>query len=365
MRDLMTKLKELFPNSNININEIDILIESGILHENHEIEITDIDNYITGKSKTAKKKEKRKQNMKIVSELVSFLNSGRGVGLLFLGLAEINGRIIKKGVKSLKNKEQIRSIIYSNIGSIPQNIKNFKLDVFSIEYNDSNIFIIEVENNDLDCVFYSKIENIAFERQGDECKSINLLDFLEILAKKNHARVFVSFNKKQITEDKYILDVIQYNEGLEPGMYLTTKLSFSSLEKIEFSASHVINKWKDHIIEIKDHKIFEDGKVIAENASGPFTLRSHDNSKKVEGEKIFKSVFFGHSAYPPNSILAYPGMSPILGTLKIEKKDFEIFIDVEVFERKGKTQQEFFLKSKDSEIELIETYKSFKPYLQI
>ncbi|KAF5034094.1 hypothetical protein DSECCO2_599790 [anaerobic digester metagenome] len=58
-------------------------------------------------------------------------------------------------------------------------------------------------------------------------------------------------------------------------------------------------------------------------------------------------------------------MSPILGNLKIEKKDFEIFIDVEVFERRGKTQQEFFLKSKNGAIELIETYRSFKPYLQI
>ena len=361
----MTKLNELFPNSIITINEIDKLIESGVLHENHEIELTDIDNYITGKSKTTRKKEKRNQNKKIVSELVSFLNSGRGIGILFLGLAEINGNIIKKGVKSLKNKEQIRSIIYNNIGSIPSNIKNFKLDVFSIEFNDSNIFIIEVENNDLDCVFYSKIENIAFERQGDECKSINLPDFLEILAKKNHARVFIRFNQQQITEDKYILDVIQFNEGLEPGMYLTTKLSFSSIEKIEYLPSNGINKWKDYITEIKDDKIFENGNLIVENASGPFTLRSNDNSKKIEGEKIIKSVFFGYGGYPPNTILAYPGMSPILGNLKIEKKDFEIFIDVEVFERRGKTQQEFFLKSKNGAIELIETYRSFKPYLQI
>ena len=53
----MTKLNELFPNSIITINEIDKLIESGVLHENHEIELTDIDNYITGKSKTTRKKE--------------------------------------------------------------------------------------------------------------------------------------------------------------------------------------------------------------------------------------------------------------------------------------------------------------------
>lgn len=363
----MTKLNEIFPDTNsITISEIEGLINSGILHENHEIELTDIDNYITGKSQNQKKKEKKKQKIKIVSEIISFLNSGRGIGVLFLGLAEINGEIVPKGVKSFKNKEQIRSIVYNNIGSIPSNIKNFKLDIITIEHKDANIFIIDVENNDLDCIFYSKIDNLSYERRGEECKSISLPDFLEVLAQKNHARLYAHFEETEINDDFYTFQVTLSNNGLEPGMYVTTKITTVSIEKIEFSSKYII-KSREHILEIKNDKLVRNSKIIGEieqldtliwNSQG-------DNSIKIEGKQIFNWIFFGTAGSPPKSDLVYPGMNHIFGSLTIEKKDFEILFCIETYEKKGKTNQEFLIKSKNGKIEILEIFRSFKPYLRI
>lgn len=362
----MTKINEIFPDSNeITISDIDDLKDSGILHENHEIEFTDIDKYITKKSKTGKKEQKLKQNRKIVSELISFLNSGRGVGLLILGLAEIDDKIVKKSVNTLKTKEQIRSIIYSNIGSIPSKIKNFKLDIIPIEYNNGNIFIIGVENNDLDCIFYSKIDNIAYERQGDECTSINLPDFLEVLAHKNHARVFTEFKEKTISDDSYSFKILLNNEGLEPGIYVTTKMIISTVEEVIYSIDGGIKKTLDNVMEINNNKVIKNGKIVGDTTSGQLTYEAYKNATILKGNKILESVFFGAAGYPPTTLLVYPGLPPVMGTLTIEKKDFEMFIHVLNYEKRGSTKQEFFIKSKHDEIDILETQRTFKPYLKL
>lgn len=364
----LIKLEEIFGNkSEIKISDIDDIKNSGILHENHEIELTDIDDYISAKSKTKRKKQRKNQNIKIISELISFLNSGRGVGLLFLGLAEINGEILNKGVKTLKNKEQIRSIIIDNIKSIPSTTKSFKLDIIPVDYNDNKIFIVEVENTDLDCIFYSRIENIAYERQGDQCKSISLPDFLEIIAKKNHARLFALF-KNESDEKSYILTILLSNIGLEPGMNVTTKISTASNQKIEHSCKYLV-KSREHITEIKNKKILYDGKItheISDETVNWLMFKSHgENSIQIIGEKIYYCILFGNAGTPPQSDLVYPGMNHILGDLILEKKDFQMVISIETYEIRGRTQQEFSLTSKDNEIRILETYRNFKPYLTI
>jgi len=354
----MTKLNEVFSkNSGITVSDID-KIETGFLHENHEIEITDIDNYIADRSKPATKKERKTQNRKIVSELISFLNSSRGVGLLFLGFAEINGKIVKKGVKSIKTKEQIRSIIYSNIGSIPSNIKNFKLDVIPIEYNEGNIFIIEVENNDLDCIFYSKIDNLSYERRGDECKSISLPDFLESLARKNHARVFTKFIERKSDENNYFIDINFSNEGNEPGIHILGEIKLFILGDILISLPDKIYDKHDFTYDINDLK--NDKNFDKNNTE--LSVFTSDNVN-LTGPKIRKITFYLKSGFPPSSILSYPHLQSHMGQLKIEKKDLKMIITTKIYEKKGQTSQEFYLSSENEKFEIIETNKIFKSYL--
>jgi len=361
----MTKLNEVFSkDSGITISDIN-KIETGILHENHEIEITDIDNYIADRSKPATKKERKNQNRKIVSELISFLNSGRGVGLLFLGLAEINGKIDKKGVKSIKTKEQIRSIIYSNIGSIPSNIKNFKLDVIPVEYKDGNIFIIEVENNDLDCVFYSKMDNLSYERRGDECKSISLPDFLELLAKKNHSRIFTKFEETLPRDDSYVFNIIYINEGIEPGMYISTQFLITSIDDVPFSfEGSDIHKYEDSLVELKNNKLIENGKIIEEDLK-ELNIALPSNTMAINCKKYKKSNYNGRLGYPPNTIPVYPGLQVSKGQLIIEKRDFQMLIIINNYEKRGKSYQEFFFSANNDKIEILEVKRTFKPYLTL
>jgi hypothetical protein len=85
-----------------------------------DIEFNDSDRFINEKIEIKPKQKRKNQINKIISELISFLNSGRGQGLLILGLQEKDHDIIKKGVKTLKNKEQIRASVYNKIGTIVQ-----------------------------------------------------------------------------------------------------------------------------------------------------------------------------------------------------------------------------------------------------
>jgi hypothetical protein len=70
----LSKIKEIFgEDSGINLLDIENVINSGILHENDEIEFKDADRFINEeKSKLSKGKKKSNQISKIVSELVSF-----------------------------------------------------------------------------------------------------------------------------------------------------------------------------------------------------------------------------------------------------------------------------------------------------
>ena len=154
----MSKKIEIFGKSvGLTISDIEKALESQMLYENDEIEFKDIDRM--------QKKERRE---KIVGELISFLNSGQGRGLLILGLDD--NKIIK-GVKTIKSSEQLRSLIFQGIKSVPSTINPVKLDITSIPYNDNQIFLAEIQNNELNQIYYSDYDNQAYIRRGDEAKN--------------------------------------------------------------------------------------------------------------------------------------------------------------------------------------------------
>ncbi|MCE7699553.1 MAG: putative DNA binding domain-containing protein [Methanobacterium paludis] len=312
----------------LNLSDIENAIKSDILHENDEIEFKDID-----------RASKNDRKQKIVSELTSFLNSGRGWGLLILGLGEDNGEIIKNGVKSFKNPEQIRASIYGNIGSIPTNIKPFKLNIIPISMeDDKNIFLVEVQNNDLDCIYYSEIDNNTYIRRGDEAKPLKLPEFLDFLSKKNHARIFVKIEEKENTKENHShsFNIHLINEGIEPGRFVTTHISLIGIDESDYSIT---------------------GSGITKD--GTSTFKQNDNTE------LSVPTFRGVAGYPPSSLLLYPGFGGLIGTLSIPKKDFSILIFILTYEDKGYSQQIIDIQAKNNKISINEQSKFYKPYLRL
>lgn len=340
----MSKLKEIFgKDAGITIEDIDDAIKSGILYENDEIEFTDVDSFITQKKELSKDKRKNNRNIKIVSELISFLNSGQGRGVLILGLQEKNDEIIIKGVETLKNKEQIRTIV-KNIGTIPDNPNAFKINTLPVS-NEKKLFIVEVKNNDLDCLYYSKIDNNVYVRRGEEAKSLKMDEFLDLIAKKNHARIFLEINEKQ-DDSFFILDLILKNEGMEPGRYVTANFKVFSVPELNYFFEGKIEKQNEQIV---------DGTLTIGNEP----LISFDENK------IAIVSFKATAGYPHSSILIYPGLEGKIGSISIEKTKLKMVIDLDIYENKGKSEQTFKITANADEIFIEPLFRTYKSYLNI
>lgn len=350
----MSKVKDIFGKDlGITLSDIEDAIESDLLHENDEIELTDADRFPT-------KKEAIK---KIGSELVSLLNSGRG--MLIVGLAENDDKIEIRCVKTFKNKEQIRASVFDKIGSIPTNIKPFKLDIIPVSCKDGNIFLVEVQSNDLDCIYYSKIDNNVYIRRGDEAKSLELPDFLELLAKKNYARIYTEFQQKNDTES-YLFDITLINEGLEPGLYVASRFEITTADKIKYDVKgKTIEKVRDSVTKIDDNKIIRDGIVLQEGDISQLGAGTPGSPHFLTGKEICVSIFRGHAGFPPNTTPVYPVGGGIIGELSVKKVDFKMLIEVDNYENRGHTRQKIFIEAKNGEITIEEEDRTFKPYLKL
>ena len=359
----MSKVKDILgKDSGITLSNIEDAINSDLLHENDEIELTDADRFITEPTlRISQQKRKENQTQKIVSELTSFLNSGRGMGLLFLGLEERNNKIIKKCVKTFKNKEQIRSLVVNQIGVIPTNTRPFKLNIIPVSCDDGeNIFLVEVQSNDLNCIYYSKVDNNVYIRQGDEAKSLSIPDFLELLAQKNYARIFLELvQKTEQDSDSYLFNINLHNEGIEPGRYVNTVLHFLTFNGTPPSISGFRREEDEINIDLSDSNIIKDVNFKYNGAL------EHFEHLLKPGNKLSISFYTAMAGYPPNTKLIYPNSGGKLGDLTIPKDDIDIHISVHIQEDRGQTQQVIYIKSDKNKITVKEISKSFKPYLNL
>ncbi|MBZ2164483.1 helix-turn-helix domain-containing protein [Methanobacterium spitsbergense] len=368
----MSKIKEIFgEGSGLNLLDIKNAINSDILHENDEIEFKDADRFINEeKSKLSKKKKKSNQINKIVSELVSFLNSGRGVGLLILGLEE-NDQIAIKGVTTLKDKEQIRNLIYKQIGTIPSNIKPFKLDIIPVPFDEGNIFLIEVGSNNLDGIYYSKLDNNVYIRRGDETKTLDIPSFLELLANKNHAKIFTKF-QQHADKDSYSFGIKLYNEGLEPGRYIYNSINVVSNSNLNYSIEgSSIEKQRSSDIDLKNMKGFDLNMNEINVPVNGLDFGSKDKTIESSLNKFFTydnfsiSSFRNLAGYPPSSIFIYPQVTFSIGKLSIEKKDFKMVITINNYENRGHTKQIFLFQGDKNGITHKELLSEYNSYLNL
>lgn len=352
----MSKITDIFGKDyGLNISDIEEAVKSDLILENDEIELTDIDRFmgINNNANISKKKGKLNQKIKIISELIGFLNSGRGIGLLILGLEQKDNTIKIKGVKTFKNIEQVRSSIFGNMGTIPSNIKPFKLNSIPIPMKENkNIFLIEVENNDLNGLYYSKIDNNVYVRRGEETKSLDLPNFLDILSQKNHARIFMKFTQKP-DDNAYLFDIMYSNEGIEPGKYIKVIFQIITTYGLNYSIKSTQIKKRDNM----EAKISLDqvNKDVYESLS----------MTNLIGNKLSISQFEGHSGYPPNTMLIYPGLNARTGELSIEKKDFWMQININIFENRSHTRQAVMIQVNNNKVTINDFEKEFKPYLKL
>jgi hypothetical protein len=298
------------------------------------------------------------------------LNSGRGVGLLILGLEE-NDQISIKGVKTLRNKEQIRNLIYKQIGTIPSNIKPFKLDIVPVPCDDGNIFLIEVGSNNLDCIYYSKLDNNVYILRGDETKTLDIPSFLELLTNKNHAKIFTKF-QQQANKDSYSFGIQLYNEGLEPGRYITNIINVVSNANLNYSIEGSSIK-KEHSLDIdlKNMKGFDMNMNEIEIPVNGLNFESNDEiiesslNKFFTNDKVSISLFINLAGYPPSSIFIYPQVTFSMGKLSIEKKDFKLVITINNYENRGHTKQIILFQGDKYGITQEEVLSEFNSYLNL
>ena len=328
----MSKKKEIFgKDKGLIISDIEKALESEMLYENDEIEFKNIDRM--------HKKERRE---KIVGELISFLNSGQGRGLLILGLDD--DKTIK-GVKTIKSSEQLRSLIFQGIKSVPSNINPVKLDITSIPYNNDQIFLVEIKNNELNYVYYSEYDNQAYIRRGDESKRLSISEFLEFISNKNNARIFIKLRERS-DKDNYVFDIMLSNEGSEPGIYIVTFFNIFTTKNLDYSIK------KSTLVE---KKIVDIRNTIVQGYE-PF---ENENN-------ILISQFRADSGFPPKTMLSYPVLDGIIGEMIIPKdNDFYMVIEVEIHEKKGYSKQLIVIESNKNEIRIEDNSKVFKSYLNL
>jgi hypothetical protein len=271
----------------------------------------------------------------IIKPIISFLNSN-GKGLLFLGIREEKAlakelKPVKKEI--IKDAEQLRAIITSNIVAIPILTDFPKLNIIEIKINgEGNVFIIEIKNHDNRYVYYSKITNQAYIRRGNESFPLKLIEVIELIAKKNHARVFVKFdNKLKETNNRYEFELAYFNDGLEPGRYVTSSIKL-------FYEDENLN------IIIKGTNVRD---------------ISHLNE---DAKKTYQITL----AYPPNSIWLYPKTTTVIGNVIVSpKKDFELKMIIQTYEDRGLTNQEVLITKKEGIFNIKEIESSFYPYISI
>ncbi len=171
----------------------------------------------------------------IIKPLVGFLNKfiSEG-GVLFLGLSEKDGfpiDIIPIKEELIKDDDQIRKWIIANLTSIPLYSTFPSVEIEKIEIQKKeNIFIIEIHPIDLNVVYFSRLEDRAYRRIGDETTQIPFVETLKLIEEKIIPRININLEPETWEEKEDSIEgklrVVYNNFGNKPGTHLTSILTF-------------------------------------------------------------------------------------------------------------------------------------------
>lgn len=272
----------------------------------------------------------------IIKTLVAFLNTFSGTGLLCLGVRAPKGipkTFISVKDTIFKNEEQLRSIIRNNINSIPFTSHLPKLTIEKIKFNEgSNIFLIEVERIDNNCIYYSKISENAYMRINDETQRLNLHETLDLISKKNFPKIFMTFKDPVKTENGFEIDIKYINEGLEPGRFISTFIKMYYADDINLELNG--------------------------------TTVTDETNNNADSKKAYSII----AGYPPNTTFVYPLSGYIFAKLRIlTKDDFDIKMTILTQENKGVSKQIFTFCNYGGELSIKEDLgvREYRSYLNL
>jgi len=275
----------------------------------------------------------------ITKPILGFLNTIEGNGLLILGIESKAGlavsiKPINGGI--IKDEEQLRSIIASTISSIPRYKQFPKLTFYKTQVNGGNVFFVEIERVDDNCVYYSKITDYSYIRNNDETRRLRLDETLDLIARKNFPQIFVKLEVSKKSSKEFLYDMAFTNEGLEPGRYVMAMIGL----------------------------FYNDGSNASLEGKG-----LDDIANLNLGRTIAKKLYQTTTAYPPDSLLLYPEGLTHFGKLKIipaQNGYFHIEVHVQIQEEKGVTEQKIVLSNiLEGYITGKQTLRKFTPYLTL
>jgi hypothetical protein len=275
---------------------------------------------------------KEKEDL-ILKPLISFLNNRRGQGILFLGIEEKDGiarQIIPITREIIKGKEQLRSIIH-NISSLPDLKNSFNIQIEEIQGENGVVYLIEINRNASECLFYSNLSNLAYIRKDDISQSLSPPEVMEFLSNIRYPKIFVIPFNPRIKDNTAKVDLIYANEGKEPGRYISAFITFPAKSE-----------------NISDIQLIGERVRNISNINPDVSL-------------IFQNII----GYPPTTIFIYPEVASVIGTLVLTYTgdNFSINCKIDCYEEKGRTNQEYAIVGNKENISIAELKRVYQKYI--
>jgi len=229
-------VNELFgkPAENLSCSDIKALVESGV-PESLRLEFKAVPEDIA----------ERKLIEITIKSIVGFLNSDIGRGLLILGIkgkerAEELTCIPRMFLGASKDivTSKLRNWIFSYLDSIPPMVSPPRLfiKIFSCEecglrgYN-GWIALIAVERA-FDALYYSKADDTAYQRRGNETKRLSLEEVIRIVEAKRQPLVIVLMSPIKREENGIHMGIDLYNLGTKPANSVASIITIDKEAKL-------------------------------------------------------------------------------------------------------------------------------------
>ena len=262
------------PIEKVDCRDIITLVESRAT-ESPKLEFKAYDHTKIHERKTAKKEIKEL----IVKTVVGFLNTDDGEGLLVLGIeGKEHAEKLKcipyelLGTKRDVVESKIRNWIFSSLGSIPSAItppkiyvKAFDAEECGVTENKGWLIIVYVRRT-FEALYYSKIDNTAYQRRGSETRVLKLEEVLLIVESKRQPILHALLSPEIVNDKKIRLDVLLRNNGSRPAKTFVVLIKLNKSVKI-VSQSMSEKLYLKHVYPEKFSKIHEDADSITLQAS--------------------------------------------------------------------------------------------------
>jgi len=326
----MELINAIFGDSINNIDSFKQLIkQEKFNHEYQDIEYKEIKFNVEQKNLNSHDEDN------IICELVGYLNSFESQGILILGVND-KTKEVKSIPEIIINKPRLSDKITSFIKTIPLQNNIFRLDIVPINCGENSyIYVIQITRKEDNCVFF--YNGTAYIREDHKCKRLNVNQTIDLINKKNVAKVFIGFKNLSLDGNTLSFSLFYTNKGALLGKYIHS-----------------------NIFIISDNSNL---KVVQEKNSLVDTTEL--NPKPSGG---FIKTYQITAGYPPTSNFIYPLQNSHFEKIKIKNIDpvsTQIMFGIQSYEERGITKQEIHIIIKDKDVTLKEIFSQYYNYFTV